>query len=123
MPLQNFIDSATQNTIAFAALDLPMEQVVQEMQKFFSSQKSFLTSKAAKGEPLLPKLIMKNKDSMLMALNYESVKMPLYLSERDESAALLLLLKLRQSTWLFIIDGKAVEGREFLLNRIVTGFR
>lgn len=125
-----FADTATDNSIAFAAFSSPPGRIVQELGSFFTVQKAFLHSKAATGAAIVPQLIMKSLDAELYALSYRSPATPGYLGTLTERNAILLLHQPhlsepegRSTTWLFIIDGSDLLAREFLLHRIVSGFR
>jgi len=121
IPLQTFIDTATKNIIAFAAIKSTPEKVTPTLQNYFSTQKSFLESRATDNNPLVLRVVVKSVTSILFAVNYERLLRPSYLGTRENSSALILLHSAKGVLWLFIIDGKNLENREFLLHRIVTG--
>lgn len=128
--LKTFADSATDNRIAFAAFSSPPATVMRSLTDFFNVQQKFLTSKAQGGKMLTPQGIMKSRDAELYALPYRSPEMPGYLGTYADRNALILLHQPqleqgagRDTTWLFVIDGTDLAAREFLLHRIITGFR
>lgn len=127
---QLFIDSATENRIAFAAFRSPPAAVMRTLTDFFNVQQGYLKSKASGSKALLPQGILKSRDSELYALRYRSPHLPGYLGSFAERNALLFLHQPqlgaeeeREMAWLFVIDGTDLAAREFLLHRIVTGFR
>jgi hypothetical protein len=130
MELKTFADSATDNRIAFAAFASPPASVMRTITDFFNVQQAYLTSKAVGGKVLAPQGIMKSRDAELYALSYRSPEMPGYLGTYADRNALILLhqpqleqVEGRDTTWLFVIDGTDLAAREFLLHRIITGFR
>lgn len=120
---QYYTDSGTENKITFAAFKERPERVMQGMTTFFSAQKSFLQSRDRAHGILTPQLVMRAADAELYHLAYESYSRPGYLAETVENNALILLHRKREVTWLFILDGNDFSGREFLLHRIISGFR
>ena len=115
---------------AFAAFKATPAEILHTINNFFYTQKGFLRSRGLKGEPLTLQQVMRGRDAELYALHYTSLKRPEYLGEKQESHALILLHAPnstrptgRDQTWLFIVDGADLAGREFLLHRIVSGFR
>jgi hypothetical protein len=130
MDLKAFADSATDNRIAFAAFQSPPAAVMRTITDFFNVQQAYLTSKAAQGKSLAPRGIMQSRDAELYAVSYRSPQLPGYLGGYADRNALFLLYQPqlgqsegRDATWLFIVDGTDLASREFLLHRIVTGFR
>jgi len=128
--LKSFADSATDNRIAFAAFSSPPATVMRSITDFFNVQQKYLRSKAPSGKSLVPQGIMKSRDAELYALSYRSPEMPGYLGTYTDRNALVLLhqpqleqSRGRDTTWLFVIDGTDLAAREFLLHRIITGFR
>lgn len=121
--LKIYADSATDNSIAFAAFSAPPAQLMQQIANFFSVQKGFLRSRDPKKVALVPEQIVKSADTQLYGLRYESEVIPGYLAENAEFNAMILLHERRGVTWLFILDGKEVAAREFLLHRVISGFR
>lgn len=121
--LKIYADSATDNKIAMGVFSFAPQKLLQEMTNFFYVQKSFLRSKSTTGETLVLSQLMRSNDAELYSLQYESDAKPGYTGERVESNALFLFHQQRGTTWLFIIDGTELSGREFLLQRIISGFR
>ncbi len=128
-PLTTYADSATKNTLAFAAFKSTPEQLVRSLGNFLYTQKGFLKSRGLKGETLTLQQVMRGADAELYAVNYMGVQKPEYLGEKAESHALLLLhvpnatrAEGRDQTWLFVIDGPDLTAREFMLHRILSGF-
>lgn len=121
--LHVYSDSATENAIAHAAFSVSPEVVVEEISRYFSLQKGFLQSRTEKGTPLVLQPMMKGPDAELYAVIYESETRPGYLADRTQSTAIVLLHQRRGVTWLFVIDGHDLTSREFLLHRIISGFR
>jgi len=128
--LRVYTDSATETRMAFAAFTATPAEITQALSNFFYTQKGFLRSRSLKGEPLTLQQMMRSRDAELYALHYTSLKRPEYLGEKEESHALILLHAPnstrpagRDQTWLFIVDGADLAGREFLLHRIVSGFK
>lgn len=127
--LVTYSDSATQTAIAFAAFKAPASQVVRSLDHFLYAQKGFLESRGLKGETVSLQQVMRSRDAELYSVNYLTRQKPEYLGEKEESHALLLLHvphstlpEGRDQTWLFIIDGREITAREFMLHRIVSGF-
>lgn len=127
--LRVFVDSASETRMAFVAFKAMPAELNQALANYFYTQKGFLRSRGLKGEPLTLQQVMRSRDAELYALHYTSAKRPEYLGEKQESHALILLHTPnatrptgRDQTWLFIIDGPDLAGREFLLHRIVSGF-
>lgn len=127
---QLFTDSATDNRIGFAAFRSPPAAILRTLTDFFNVQQNYLKSKAIGSKALLPQGILKSRDSELYALSYRSPHLPGYLGSFAERNALLFLYQPqlsadeeRQMSWLFVFDGTDLAAREFLLHRIVTGFR
>jgi hypothetical protein len=130
MDFKVFADSATDNRIAFAVFSSPPASVMRSLTDFFNVQQKYLRSKAMGSKSLVPQGIMKSRDAELYALSYRSPEIPGYLGTYVERNALLLLHQpqleqsaARDTTWFFVIDGTNLEAREFLLHRIITGFR
>ncbi len=128
--MRTFTDSASDTRMAFAAFRATLAELKAALAGFFFTQKGFLRSRGLKGEPLTLQQVMRSSDAELYALPYISSKRPQYLGEKHESHALLLMHvpnatrpSGRDQTWLFIIDGPELAGREFLLHRIVSGFK
>jgi len=128
--LRTYADSATDTRMAFAAFKATPAEILHTINNFFYTQKGFLRSRGVKGEPLTLQQVMRGRDAELYALHYTSVKRPEYLGEKEESHALILMHAPnatrptgREQTWLFIVDGADLAGREFLLHRIVSGFK
>jgi len=127
--LKVYADSATDNSIAFSAFSAPAGQVMQQLSLFLVSQKGFLSSRLPADEagkepgPLIPTQIMKGKDTQLFSIRYETTQAPAYLAKRKEFNALILLHERRGVTWLFVVDGTDISAREFILHRIISGFR
>lgn len=132
MELRVFADAARDNRIAFACFFAPPATVMRTLNNFFTAQRAYLKSKAIAGKEdiLTPQRIIKSSDAELYALSYRSPEMPGYLGTYAERNALILLhqpqrehLEGHDTTWLFVIDGTELPAREFLLHRIITGFR
>lgn len=128
--LHTFADSATDNRIAFAAFSSPPAAVMRTLTDFFNLQQKYLGSRAPGGNALTPQGIMKSRDAELYALHYRSPERPGYLGTYTDRNAMILLHQPqleqsegRDTTWLFVIDGTDLAAREFLLHRIITGFR
>lgn len=121
--LRIYADSATDNAVAFAAFSAPAHQVMRQVTEFLSLQKGFLRSRGFNKDALVPQQMMKSADTWLYGLRYRSPSLPGYLSDSSELTALLLLHERRGITWLFIIDGTDISAREFILHRIISGFR
>ena len=128
--LRVFADSASETRMAFVAFKATPAELNQALASFFYTQKGFLRSRGLKGEPLTLQQVMRSSDAELYALQYTSAKRPEYLGEKQESHALVLFHipnatrpTGRDQTWLFIIDGPDLAGREYLLHRIVSGFK
>ncbi|MBS0618306.1 MAG: hypothetical protein JSR44_08970 [Spirochaetes bacterium] len=124
LPLRTYRDSATENTIALAAFALPPHEMSARINRYLDLQRSFLRSKASGNlnVPLVPQEVLKSLDAQLYVLRYDSLATPGYLGNSIESNALILLHSRADETWLFIIDGQDLNGRDFLLHRIVSGF-
>lgn len=127
---ETFSDSATQNQIAFAAFTSHADTVAQSLIQFFQVQKKYLQSKTALQTPILPQLVMKSQDTSLYAFHYLTPDIPTYLGTYSERSTLVLFHtppsgggQGSHSTWCFVIDGEKLEAHEFLLYRIVSGFR
>ena len=130
MRLKVFADSATDNRIAFAVFSSPPAAVMRTIIDFFNVQQSYLSSKAPGSKVLTPQGIMKSRDAELYALSYRSPDLPGYLGTYADRNALFLLHQPqleqsegRDTTWLFVVDGTNLAARDFLLHRIITGFR
>ncbi len=127
--LKIFQDSATDNKVAFAAFSAPPETIMTSLRGFLNAQKAFMRSRVpntVRG-PNQPELeirpVMQAADIELHTITYVSSGKPGYLGGEVESTAFLLLHRRRELTWLFILDGTDFSGREFLLHRIISGFR
>ncbi|MFZ5629980.1 MAG: hypothetical protein ACOY5B_12680 [Spirochaetota bacterium] len=128
--LETFADSATDNRIALAVFSSAPAATMRTITDYFNVQQKYLASKPSGGKTLTPQGIMKSRDAELYALSYRSPEMPGYLGTYADRNALILLHQPqmtqgegRETTWLFIIDGTDLAAREFLLHRIITGFR
>jgi hypothetical protein len=121
--LERYRDSATDNTIGFAAFSSSPATIMQSIANFLYVQKGFLRSHGLHNETLVPQQLMKSADTELYNLTYEAPGYPGYLGTQTEYHALILLHHVRKTTWLFIIDGADVSDREFTLHRIISGFR
>lgn len=121
--LKTYADSATDNKIAFGVFTFNAEKLMIQMNNYFGAQKSFLRAKSSTGDPLSLNALLRSADAELYSLQYESDAKPGYTGERVASNALFLFHQQRGTTWLFIIDGTDLSGREFLLHRIISGFR
>lgn len=121
--LVKYSDSATDNVIAFGAFSAQPDQVMQQIATFLSAQKTFLQSRDRMQVALVPQLLMKGADVQLYNLSYQSYARPGYLGELADNNAIFFLHRRRDTTWLFILDGNDFSGREFLLHRIISGFR
>ncbi len=82
-----------------------------------------MRSKAMNSEPLTPQQILKSHDTSLYAVRYQGSSVPGYLAGSEEMTALVLLHERRGMTWLFVVDGTDLSAREFILHRIISGFR
>ncbi|GAB4432811.1 MAG: hypothetical protein OHK0011_15760 [Turneriella sp.] len=130
MDWKTFSDSATDNRIAFAAFASPPASVMRTLTDFFNVQEKYLASKPVGARALTPHGILKSRDTELYALAYRSPDKPGYLGTHSDRNALFLLhqpqleqVEGRDTTWLFVIDGTELAAREFLLHRIISGFR
>lgn len=121
--LRIYADSATDNAVAFAAFSAPAQQVMRQVTEFLSLQKGFLRSRGFNKDALVPQQMMKSADTWLYGLRYQSPSLPGYLGASSDLTALILLHERRGVTWLFIIDGTDISAREFMLHRIISGFR
>ena|GEM_PF-3165364 len=127
--LKTYQDSATDNKISFGAFSAPAENIIASLRKFFEAQKAFLrsrvpnTARGANQPPLMIQPVMQAPDVELHTVTYVSSVKPGYLGEENESTAILLLHRRGDVTWLFILDGNDFSGREFLLHRIISGFK
>lgn len=127
--LRIFKDSATDNQIAFAAYSSTPHQIATALQNFLITQKNFLRSRkihTTRGPNMLPlnmEKVMESSDTQLYSLSYSSTGTPEYLGDEVQSTAFLVLHQRHGTTWLFILDGTDYSGREFLLHRIISGFR
>lgn len=126
---KTYQDSATDNKIAFAAFWAPAENILTSLQTFLDAQKAFLRSRVpntlrgANQPPLKLQPVAQAADVQLHTVAYVSSAKPGYLGEENESTAILLLHRRGDVTWLFILDGNDFSGREFMLHRIMSGFR
>ncbi|MFO1471937.1 MAG: hypothetical protein U1F27_12980 [Turneriella sp.] len=126
---KTYRDSATDNQIAFAAFWAPAENILTSLQTFLDAQKAFLrsrvpnTPRGSNQPPLKLQPVAQAADVQLHTVAYVSSAKPGYLGEESESTAILLLHRRGEVTWLFILDGNDFAGREFLLHRIMSGFK
>jgi len=118
-----YTDTATENTIAHAAFSISGQNVLKELQNFLSLQKSFLKSRTQSGDAVTLQSLVRGADVELYAAPYLSEITPGYLAESANSTAIVLIHERRGVTWLFIVDGKEMASREFLLHRIISGFK
>lgn len=127
--VKTYQDSATDNKIAFGAFYAPPENILASLRNFFEAQKAFLrsrvpnTERGANQPPLMIQPLVHAPDVELHTIAYVSSAKPGYLGNENESTAILLLHRRGGMTWLFILDGNDFSGREFLLHRIISGFR
>ena len=127
--LKTYQDSATDNKIAFAAFSAPPESLLSSLRAFLGAQKAFLRSRQPNTErgpnqpPLAIQPVMRAPDVELHTITYVSQSKPGYLGDENDATAFLLLHRRGEITWLFILDGNDFSGREFLLHRIISGFR
>ncbi len=127
--LKTYQDSATDNKIAFAAFSAPPESLLTSLRAFLAAQKGFLrsrqpnTERGANQPALVIQPVMQAPDVELHTITYVSQSKPGYLGEENDSTAFLLFHRRGEITWLFILDGNDFSGREFLLHRIISGFR